>query len=173
MKRPSDNLIVRRFFAGTVVLCCHPSLSETLEAYKKRYTLARTNRTYPQAVLLRTLVAMEHIRGRKGQVVRWRRGNELYHLSGTHAGVVNGTNDYGHRGQQLGVFENCNSRDHHGGVVAFMRGATGTLAQPVPCISPVPPVLSVAPVPSNPSIQRVPAVPSLGRGQEWQQFNYG
>ena len=113
---------------------------------------------------------MEPINDRAGRVVAWRRGDDIYHLSGAHAGIIKGTNVYGHRGQQLGVFKNGLFRDHHGGVVAFMRGATGGPVLPVPSVPPVPPVPSVAPVPAVSSVPRVPAIPSLGWGQEWKQF---
>ncbi len=113
---------------------------------------------------------MEPIYDRAGRVVAWQRGTDIYHLNGSHAGVINGANVYGHRGQQLGVFVKGLFRDHRGGVVAFLRGATGGPVLPVPSVSPVPPVPSVPPVPAVPSVPRVPAVPSLGWGQEWQQF---
>ena len=113
---------------------------------------------------------MEPIYDRAGRVVAWHRGKDIYHLNSTHAGVINGVNVYGHHGQQLGVFKNGLFRDHRGGVVAFVRGATGGPVLPVPSVPPVPPVPSVPPVPAVPSVPRVPAVPSLGWGQEWQQF---
>ena len=113
---------------------------------------------------------MEPIYGHSGQVVGWLQGEDIYHLNGSHAAVLNGTNVYGHRGQQLGVFDKGLFRDHSGGVVAFIRGATGGPVLPVPSVAPVPPVPSVPPVPAIPSVPRVPAVPSLGWGRSWEEF---
>ena len=116
---------------------------------------------------------MDPIYDRSGHVVAWLRGNDIYNLNGSHAAVLNRQNVYGHRGQQLGLFGNGQFRDSRGGVVAFMRGATGGPVKPVPSVPPVPPVPSVPPVPAVPSVPRVPAVPSLGWGIQWQEFIAG
>ena len=113
---------------------------------------------------------MEPIYDRRGSVVAWLSGQNLYHRNGQHAAVVHGDNVYGHRGQQLGRFVNGLFRDHQGGAVAFLRGASGGPVLPVPSVPPVPPVPSVPPVPAVPSVPRVPAVPSLGWGAAWQNF---
>ena len=113
---------------------------------------------------------MEPIYDRNGRVVAWLRGADIYALNGAHAAVTNGPNVYGHRGQQLGVFERGLFRDHNGGVVAFIRGGSGGPVLPVPSVPPVPPIPSVSPVPAVPSVPRVPAVPSLGWGIQWPQF---
>src|SRR5689334_10424103 len=105
---------------------------------------------------------MKPIYDRRGKVVAWQRDTDIYHLNGSHAGVINRQNVYGHRGQQLGVFKSGLFRDHRGGVVAFVRGASGGPVLPVPSVAPVPPVPSVPPVPAVPSVPRVPAVPSFG-----------
>jgi len=102
--------------------------------------------------------------------VAWRLDNDIYHLNGSLAAVINGENVYGHKGQHFGVFKNGLFRDHHGGVVAFIRSASGGPVLPVPSVPPVPPVPSVPPVPAVPSVPPVPAVPSLGWGIQWQDF---
>jgi len=113
---------------------------------------------------------MEPIFNRTGRVVAWHHGNDIYHLNGFHVCFIDGTNVYGHSGQHLGVFTNGLFRDHHGGVVAFVRGATGGPVLPTQWAPPVPPVPSVAPVHAVPSVPPVPAVPSIRWGQEWEQF---
>jgi 4-fold beta-flower domain-containing protein len=113
---------------------------------------------------------MEPIYDRIGRAAAWRHDNDIYNLDGSHAAVLNGPNVYGHRGQQLGVFGNGLFRDGRGGVVAFMRGATGGPVLPELSVAPVPPVPSVPPVPAVPSVALVPAVLSSGWGVHWQEF---
>jgi 4-fold beta flower protein len=91
---------------------------------------------------------MEPIYDREGRVVAWRRGSYVYHLDGSHAGVIYGTYLYSRRGRHLGVFKNGLILDYRGGVVAFLKGASG-----------------------GPELPHVLAVQSQGWGrQEWEQF---
>jgi hypothetical protein len=113
---------------------------------------------------------MEPICDRRGQVIAWLQGYDIYNLNGSHAAVQIGNNVYGHRGQQLGVFDKGFFRDHRGGAVAFINGATGGPITPIPSVPPVPPIPSVPPASTVTTVPRAPAVPSLGWGQEWQQF---
>ena len=83
------------------------------------------------------------------QVVSWQSAENIYHLNGSHAAVINGDNVYGHSGQHLGILTSGYFRDQNGGAVAFFSDATGG---PIP---PIPPI---------------PAIPSLGWGSSWDQF---
>lgn len=114
---------------------------------------------------------MEPIFNRHGQVVAWQKGNDLYHLNGDHAAVINERDVYGHHGQHLGVFLGGLFRDHNGGVVAFKQGASGGLILPIPVIAPIAPIPAIPPIPSIPSIAPIPAIPTLGWAQlDWEQF---
>jgi hypothetical protein len=100
---------------------------------------------------------MEPIFDRSGSVVAWLRDSDIYHLDGGHAAVLNGDNVYGHRGEHSGVFKNGLFRDHRGGVVAFIRGASGGPIRPIPSIPPIPPIPSIPPIPAIPSIPPIQA----------------
>jgi hypothetical protein len=114
---------------------------------------------------------MEPIYDREGRVVAWQRGSYVYHLNGSHAGVIYGTYLYSRRGQHLGVFRDGLIWDCRGGVVAFVSGASGGLELPALSVPPVPPVPSAPPVPAVPSVPHVTTVLSPGWGQqEWEQF---
>jgi hypothetical protein len=84
--------------------------------------------------------------------------------------VLDGGNVYGHRGQHLGVFASGLFRDHRGGVVSFVRGASGGPILPIPEIAPIPPIPVIPPIPAIPSIPPIPSIPSLGWGLEWAAF---
>ena len=114
---------------------------------------------------------MEPIYDHKGRVVAWQHGSYVYHLNGSHAGVIYGTYLYSCRGHHLGVFKDGLIWDYRGGVVAFVRGASGGPDLPILAAPPVPPEPSAPPKPAVPSAPHVPAVLSPGWGQqEWDQF---
>ena len=113
---------------------------------------------------------VEPIYDRSGKVVGWLKGDDIYHLNGSHASTINSRNVYGHAGQHFGVFDKGLFRDHRGGVVAFIRGAQGGPVLPIPSVPPIPPIPSIPPIPAIPSVPPVPAVPSLGWGIAWKQF---
>lgn len=74
---------------------------------------------------------MNPIFNNNGQVVAWQHNENIYHLDGSHAAVIDGDNVYGHSGQHLGVFDNGLFRDHQGGTVAFLDGASGGPMLPI------------------------------------------
>ena len=114
---------------------------------------------------------MEPIYDREGRVVAWQRGSYVYDLNGSHAGILYGTYLYSCRGQHLGVFKDGLIWDNLGGVVAFVRSASGGPELPVLSEPPDPPVPPAPPVPAVLSVPRVPADLSPSWGQrEWEQF---
>ncbi len=117
---------------------------------------------------------MDPIYDRRGQVVAWLDGEDIYHLDGSHAAVVEGENVYAHDGQHLGVFTQGLFRDHAGGAVAFLNGAVGGPILPIPAIPPIPPIRAIPPIPAIPVIPPIPAIPSLGWARtSWGEFIAG
>jgi hypothetical protein len=84
---------------------------------------------------------MQPIFNRQGQVVAWYKGTNIYHINGAHAAVINGENIYDQRGRHLGIFKKGIFRDHKGGAVAFISGASGGPILPITSISPIPPMM--------------------------------
>jgi hypothetical protein len=75
------------------------------------------------------------------------------------------------RGSHLGVFEHGLVRDHLGGVVALVTGATCGPILPVRGIPPIPPLPAIPPIPTIPAIPPIPALPSLGwAAVDWDTF---
>jgi hypothetical protein len=107
---------------------------------------------------------------REGQVVGWKKDQNIYHLDGSHAAVKDNINVYGHNGQHLGILLEGFFRDHRGDAVAFLSGAIGGPILPTPSIPPDPPIPSKPSIPTNPSIPPIPAIPSLDWGISWQEF---
>lgn len=87
--------------------------------------------------------------------------------------VLNRENVYGHRGQHLGVFDRKIFRDHRGGAVAFLNGATGGPLLPLPSLPPLPPLPSLPPLPALPALPPLPALPLLQWGLDWDDFIEG
>jgi hypothetical protein len=109
-----------------------------------------------------------------GAVVAWKRGDDIHDAHGQAAAFLSSRNIVSYSGRHLGVFDKGLFRDHHGDVVAFMRGATGGPVLPVPSEKPVPPVPAVTPSRPEPPPPPAPAVPSLRWSSlSWERFIAG
>ena len=117
---------------------------------------------------------MEPIYDSGGAVVAWKRGDDIHDVRGQALAFLGNKNVVSYSGRHIGVLDKGLFRDHHGDVVAFMRGATGGPVLPVPSGKPVPPVPAVAPARPEPPVPRAPAVPSLRWSSlSWEQFVAG
>jgi len=115
---------------------------------------------YPSRLGGKEKQGVEAIYDSAGAVVAWKRGDDIHDVRGRAIAFLSNKNVVSYSGKQLGVLDKGLFRDHHGDVVAFMRGATGGPVLPVPSEKPVPPVPAVAPARPEPPVPRAPVVPS-------------
>ncbi|MFQ6078907.1 MAG: 4-fold beta flower protein [Thermodesulfobacteriota bacterium] len=112
---------------------------------------------------------MEPIYDSAGAIVAWKRGDDIHDLHGRAMAFLSNNNVVSYSGRHLGVLDKGFFRDHHGDVVAFMRGATGGPVLPVPSVPPIAPVPAVAPARPEPPVPPSSAVPSV----RWSSFSWG
>ena len=129
---------------------------------------------YPSRLGGKEKQGAEPIYDSAGAVVAWKRGDDIHDVRGQAVAFLSNKNLVSYSGKQLGVLDKGLFRDHHGDVVAFMRGATGGPVLPVPSEKPVPPVPAVAPARPEPPIPPAPVAPSLRWSSlRWDQFAAG
>ena len=101
---------------------------------------------------------MNYIYNRQGKVIAWLNKDDIHHLGGSQATVLDDEIVYGHSEQHLGLFIYELFRDHFGGIIAFIKCAQGGPNLPIPFIPPIP------------AIPPIPYIPSLRSRQSWKQF---
>ena len=113
---------------------------------------------------------MKPIFSRDGHVVGWLQGVSVYGTDGTHLAFLQCSNVYRQDGYHLGVFHNGWFRDHYGGAVSFISGATGGPLTPITTLPPIPPIPQLAPTRPVFSVAPVPGVSTLSWGINWPSF---
>ena len=110
------------------------------------------------------------IHGRHGEVLAWLRDDQIISLAGGHLAFVHNANVYTYSGKHLGTLDRGFLRDHSGGCVAYVKGASGGPITPIPKIPPIPPIPKIAPIRPIPSIPPTKPIPKLQWGLNWTHF---
>lgn len=119
---------------------------------------------------------MEPIFDRRGAAVGWFDGRFIVGPANDYAAYVKGDVVLSmSSNRHLGYLAKGFFRDHHGGAVAFLRGATGGPITPiVSSFTPMPPMLPMRPfVPIGIAPVVITPIGGLSWGQEWPDFVAG
>ncbi|MFO0619409.1 MAG: hypothetical protein U0414_42865 [Polyangiaceae bacterium] len=115
---------------------------------------------------------MDPIFDRRGSVVGWLTGDHIVGSTNSYVAYLRGEIVQSMSGRHLGSFSKGFFRDHQGGAVAFVRGATGGPITPIVSsftpMPPVPPIRPSAPIGIAPVA--ITPIGSLSWGQEWADF---
>lgn len=111
---------------------------------------------------------------KSGKPVSWIKNGVIFDLSGEAQAFILEEHIFTYTRKYVGTLNQGYFRDQRGHAIAFIQGATGGPALPIPATLPIPPVAVIPPIKPVPPIPPIPPIGSLSWSEiDWEVYING